>query len=277
MCATIQGITKIGLDLHLDQQAARDAPHIALDVTLHQQCGQRRDPTRGPLRPTPLLQALNACVGPQDRFLEDQPQDAAEFLATLLAELAVEPGFLVEHEEVGLCQLCGANYAQPYVQSQLLFCRVPQQHQPVDVGRLVRATRQHPQQPGLLCRNPTCAGRGAPIPSTLVPAPGHALLLHLQRNHGGLGVPLGGKVITPLGPILANHPEWPGLHLTAALGHREHGAHWVAWVQVQGVWWRVDSAPMAIHQEDPFWAQNQPFQPRNGLGGFTIDVLLFVE
>ena len=273
MCATIQGLTKIGLDLQLDPLAARDAPHIALDVTLLQQCGQRRDPTRGPIRPSPLLQALNACVGPQERFVENQPQDAAEFLATLLAQLAVEPGFLVEHEEVGLCQLCGNNYAQPYVQSQLLFCRVPQQPQPVDVGMLVEATRQDPLQPGLMCHNPMCAGRGAPIPPTLVPAPGHALLLHLQRNQGLLA----GKVLTPLGPIPANQPEWPGLHLQAALGHREHGAHWVAWVQVQGVWWRVDSAPMAIHQEDPFWAQTQPFQPRDRLGGFTIDVLFFGE
>ena len=157
---------------------------------------------------------------------------------------------------------------QAYVQRHVLLLDVPRQQQPVDVAVLVAAARQLPLQPGLLCDTVNCAEFRRAIPSTLQALPGEVLLLHLARNPHGVGQGLGGKVLTPLHPIPANHPEWPGLHLQAVLGHREVGAHWIASVVVGGVWWRVDSASLTIIQQDPYMAQGTA-------QGFTMDVLFF--
>ena len=89
-----------------------------------------------------------------------------------------------------------------------------------------------------------------------------------------MGVGVGqGKVLTPLQRLLPNQPQWPGMCLKAVLAHREQGGrHWIAYLEVQGIWWKVDSARVQILQSDPFDDQVNPMLGQNG---FTLDVLLF--
>ena len=82
-----------------------------------------------------------------------------------------------------------------------------------------------------------------------------------------------GKVLTPLQRLLPNQPEWPRMCLKAALAHREQGGrHWIAYLEVHGTWWKVDSARVQIVQSDPF---DDQVNPMLGANGFTLDVLLF--
>ena len=105
----LQGATAVGLDQELDQQAVRGPEHTALDVQLRALCVARRNPVQPPLSPLPLLQALNPCLvlSGQYQFNNVVGWDAAEFLSSLLGELAILPGFLVETLEEGVCQVCG--------------------------------------------------------------------------------------------------------------------------------------------------------------------------
>ena len=71
-----------------------------------------------------------------------------------------------------------------------------------------------------------------------------------------MGVGVGqGKVLTPL-------------HWVAEQG----GRHWIAFLEVHGTWWKVDSARVQIVQSDPF---DDQVNPMLGANGFTLDVLLF--
>ena len=144
---------------------------------------------------------------------------------------------------------------------------VPNQSNRVDLSQLLADIRAQPPLSTL-----TCLGlgpcQGLPVPSILVGGPGQALLLHLHRNLTGV------KVLTPLDRPQPNHPEWPGLHLKAVLAHSANPQHWIAFINVQGVWWRADSAVGTIRQEDPFISQ---IDPTRGTQGFTIDVALFLS
>ena len=112
--AVIQGLTAIEMDLHLDGAAARGPEQAALDAALVQLCGDRRDPSHLAINPTPLVTALNPCLAlaHQPVFSVQQPSCAGDFLAALLGQLAIEPGFLVNTMEDSLCQDCGENWTQ---------------------------------------------------------------------------------------------------------------------------------------------------------------------
>ena len=100
----------MGLDQELDQQAVRGPEHAALDRQLRALCAARRNPLQPPLSPLPLLLALNPCLAlgvGQFQFDNLQGWDAASFLSSLLGELAIVPGFLVETLEEGVCYVCG--------------------------------------------------------------------------------------------------------------------------------------------------------------------------
>ena len=99
----------MGLDQELDQQAVRGPEHAALDGQLRALCAARRNPLQPPLSPLPLLQALNPCLALSGQFQFNNlvGWDAASFLSSLLGELAIVPGFLVETLEEGVCQVCG--------------------------------------------------------------------------------------------------------------------------------------------------------------------------
>ena len=109
IAAPLHLATWTGLDLHLDQGAVRGPEHAALDAVLANLCGQRRNPRQLPFSPVPVMQALNACLqlNGQYQYTIAQGWDAASFLSSLLGELAVAPGFLVETLEEGVCQQCG--------------------------------------------------------------------------------------------------------------------------------------------------------------------------
>ena len=72
-------------------------------------CVARRDPQQRPLSPLPLITTLNPCLvlGGQPTYNAVVGGDAAELLSSLLGELEVQPGFLVETLEEGVCQVCG--------------------------------------------------------------------------------------------------------------------------------------------------------------------------
>ena len=83
--------------------------------------------------------------------------------------------------------------------------------------------------------------------------------------------------LTPLQLLPDNHAEWPGMCLKAVLAHREQGErgegrHWIAYLKVQNIWWKTDSASAHILQGDPF---QQQINPTLSQRGFTLDVLLF--
>ena len=72
-------------------------------------CVARRDPLQRPLSPLPLIATLNPCLvlSRQPTFNNTIGWDAASLLSSLLGELEVLPGFLVETLEEGVCQICG--------------------------------------------------------------------------------------------------------------------------------------------------------------------------
>jgi hypothetical protein len=98
-------------DLHLDPLQVRGPEHIALDTAFTQLCRARRDPTQPALSPLPLLAALNPCLAMdnQPQFDIEQGSCAGEFLASVLEELALQPGYLVHTREEEVCQICGTN------------------------------------------------------------------------------------------------------------------------------------------------------------------------
>ena len=114
------------------------------------------------------------------------------------------------------------------------------------------------------------------VASRLSTAPGETLCLHVARNHVGI-INGQGKVLTPLQLLPDNHAEWPGMCLKAVLAHREQGErgegrHWIAYLKVQNIWWKTDSASAHILQGDPF---QQQINPTLSQRGFSLDVLLF--
>ena len=108
--APLQGVTRVQLDQHLDLQALRGPQHRALDYELVRLCVARRDPQQRPLSPLPIIATLNPCLvlGGHATFNNVVAGgDSAELLSSLLGELDVQPGFLVETLEQGVCQICG--------------------------------------------------------------------------------------------------------------------------------------------------------------------------
>ena len=149
---------------------------------------------------------------------------------------------------------------------------VPRGMNPIDIGLVLSNFRQNPPATTLVCTSQWCGAFGFQIPSTLRSTPGHLMCLHLLRNQVGVGVGQG-KVLTPLQRLLPNQPEWPGMSLKAVLADREQGGrHWIAYLEVQGIWWKVDSGRVQIVQSDPFIDQINPMLGQNG---FTMDVLMF--
>jgi hypothetical protein len=138
----------------------------------------------------------------------------------------------------------------------------------IDVAELLGNTRANPVGPGLTCQGPAwCSGQ--PVPSVLVPTPGQVMFLHVARNITGVRM----KVLTPVvEPHNNNQVEWPGMELSVVLAHSSIPAHWIAFCRVRGVWWRADSARVAIVQENPFAGQIQ--QPQADLV-YTVEVLMF--
>jgi hypothetical protein len=60
------------------------------------------------------LAALNPCLamGSQPQYDIQQGSCAGEFLASVLEELALQPGYLVNTREEVVCQTCGTNWHQ---------------------------------------------------------------------------------------------------------------------------------------------------------------------
>ena len=114
MAAPAQVLTVVRADQFLDAQVARNPAQAALDATLRQMLGAARNPLSPPICPLPLMHSVNAClaVGLQPPFTAAMGWDAGAFLSHLLDELVFLPGYLVNHLEVGVCQVCGAQHQQ---------------------------------------------------------------------------------------------------------------------------------------------------------------------
>lgn len=122
------------MDLHLNVAAVRTAPEQGLDQQLQGLLGQRRNPAVPPLNPLQAIAALNLCLCPHrvaaaavggvaaacacQQFDPANPLGncAEEFTEELLRhlELQVQPNYVVNHLETGVCQLC----QQPSMQVQ---------------------------------------------------------------------------------------------------------------------------------------------------------------
>ena len=109
-----QILAAVRTDQFLDAQAARNPAQTALDATLRQMLGAARNPLSPPICPLPLMHSLNACLalGQQPQYNAVVGWDAGEFLSDLLNELALQPGYLVNPLEEGVCQACGAQQRQ---------------------------------------------------------------------------------------------------------------------------------------------------------------------
>ena len=169
--------------------------------------------------------------------------------------------------------------------SYMLALVPPDQHQPVDLGQLLGATRQQPTAPSLACQHQGCPVAGARgMPSHLVPTPGQVLVQPISRLQQAPnwvpGQPVGGTVkrLTPVARPLPNHPEWPGMEAKVVLANSP--GHWRPFVNVAvpgagpgaGVWWSCDSH--GVRQEDPWLGQCNPAVSRRG---YTIDVVVFAQ
>ena len=276
--AVIQGVMHLGLDLQLTPPGNLPPLRANLHRVLSTICAARRNPRVGPLCPTPLFAALAPCLGNGlGPFSEHRTECAGEFLIALLSELSFQPNSLSLTKEEGMCPLCGVRQEVPHLtHSTMIQLPLPNQVQPIDVGLLLGNVRQNPPVPTLSCTTAWCPAFGHRIASRLSTAPGETLCLHVARNHVGI-INGQGKVLTPLQLLPDNHAEWPGMCLKAVLAHREQGErgegrHWIAYLKVQNIWWKTDSASAHILQGDPF---QQQINPTLSQRGFTLDVLLF--
>ena len=79
-------------------------------------CVARRNPLQAPLSPVGLMTSLNPCLvlGGQPTYDIVRGWDAAAFFSSLLGELDLLPGFMVETLEQGVCQLCGNQSQQVF-------------------------------------------------------------------------------------------------------------------------------------------------------------------
>ena len=218
----LQAATAIGLDQQLDPQAVRGQQHAALDAELVRLCVARRNPLQAPLSPLGLLNSLNPCLvlGGQPIYDNLNGWDAAYFFSTLLGELDLLPGFMVETLEEGVCQLCGNQsqqvpfpscfmilewpsgchvlhdlvhlhskvtlsfqaYTAAANHSYMLSLTPPGQLGPLDLGQLLGAVRGAPPVPTLTCQHRHCPAYGARgMPTHLVATPGRVMVVHLAR------------------------------------------------------------------------------------------------
>lgn len=252
--STVQGLVAVQLDQHLNGQAFRTPAEMALVGVLGQMCVARRDPRNGPVNPVPLIAAVNACFAQPMFGNNGQGECAGDFLTSLLSHLDLQPGYLVHNLEDGVCQVCGGQFAQLYGPApNMILLAPPAPHQggaPVDLALLLAATRAALPSPTLVCQGQgPCAGQA--IPSILIGTQDKVLLVHLVRNllvaRGA-----GNKILTPVLIPPAHDPQWPGLRLKVVLAHSAVADHWIAYVNVLGVWWRADTLQPAPVQEDPF-------------------------
>ena len=124
------------------------------------------------------------------------------------------------------------HYGQPFVHSaQGPSC--PDQLQPVDLGQLLGAARQHPTAPSLSCQHQGCPVTGARgMPSHLVPTPGQVLVQHvswLQQAPNWVPSQPAVATVKRLNPVarpLPNQPEWAGMEAKVVL------ANWRPFVNV---------------------------------------------
>ena len=84
----------------------RPPAQIVLAALLPQVCHQLRDNTQPPVNPVPLLQAVNACLPPANRFNPGQSECSVELLFNLLEQLPLLPGHITTYMERGTCPLC---------------------------------------------------------------------------------------------------------------------------------------------------------------------------
>ena len=97
-------LCRCGVDLHLDPRADRTEAERQLDTTLVKMAGLRRNPRTPLMDPDPFIVAVNAVLPEGNKFAFNVEQcDANELLESTLRSLALQPGFLVEHREVGTC------------------------------------------------------------------------------------------------------------------------------------------------------------------------------
>jgi hypothetical protein len=118
----------------------------------------------------------------------------------------------------------------------------PNQPHAIHIGQLLGNVCAQPVGPALTCHGlGPCAG--SPVPSILTGDPDQVLMLHLVRNLQGAAT----KVLSPVARPQGNQRDWPGLEARVLLAHLANPQNWVAFVSVQGVWWRADSARLGRH------------------------------
>ena len=114
---------------------------------------------------------------------------------------------------------------------------------------------------------------------------GESLVKSLQSDGQNLGDRFGGCIANFCHPrdwgqgaskVLSSCKSQNRVFLTLGChreqGERGEGRHWIAYLKVQNIWWKTDSASAHILQGDPF---QQQINPTLSQRGFTLDVLLF--
>ena len=93
------------LDANLDQTAVLSPGQQALTNTLLGVAMARRDPTNPAMSPGPFIVAVNG-LGLRQFLYKQQMECAVELTETVVRGLAIVPGYLVTHQEVGTCSRC---------------------------------------------------------------------------------------------------------------------------------------------------------------------------
>jgi hypothetical protein len=114
------------VDQNLHPSAVRDAAHQQLEATLLQMAADLRNPAVLPFSPVPLVTDLNVCRPAGTQFVAGRNECAMDFLGPpdgLLShlQLQVQPNYLTDYTEQGICGNCGRPSQQA---SQTNICLV---------------------------------------------------------------------------------------------------------------------------------------------------------
>ena len=240
-------------------------------------CGQRANVAIPPFNIIPLINDLNVCLQPVQRFALGQQEDAAEFLHYLMDKVDERALFMAINHEQGNCGVCGGHEIQvsQSLEAYALAVVPPQQAAPVPLSPLIVAKIAAPIMANQLRCTTAGPCQGLPIQQVrIVEQAGINKIYHVSRNVNNVV-----KILTPIIEPAFNDPSWIGKYCKCVIAHcgRQPGAgHYISFIKqggAAGLWYKVDDmAPIIL--ENPFIGQLNP-AAIPARTDYTIDLLLF--
>ena len=256
------------MHLNLTPAAQPDRAHQQLTHTLHAILTRRANPENPSFPVTRLVTDLNQVLSDRNKFQLGTQQCALEFLVRLIENINVTPNFFTCFHEEAKCQVCNSvNRRRIQQESDTLLCLTPpHQDHHIDLFTVVH-TRLITPITDMVCTAPNTACHGRQALGFVQDQVGQNTIVWLCRNTG-----VASKCLTPvLEPVPSQ--RWNGQECRAVVAHCgrtvAHG-HWLAFLKVGHLWWRVDTSTPNPIIENPFRGQMVPGRYDGG-SEYTID------